>query len=73
MLLTVDVHVHCSHPWEVMARAAYRKYPNPQNPSVIALDTLERRVSGGKLYSHRLFSTLWNVPPLVLKVKAART
>ena len=61
-----------SHPWEVMAQAAYRKYPNPQNPNVKALDVLERRAEREKgrkrLFSHRLFTTLWNVPLIVLQV-----
>ena len=50
--------------------AAYRKYPNPHNPNVQALDVLERRVERGRgrLFSHRIFTTLWNVPLIVLQV-----
>ena len=51
-----------------MAEAAYRKYPNPYNPNVRSLDTLERRAAPGRLFSHRLFSTMWNIPQLVLNV-----
>ncbi|KAL5467036.1 hypothetical protein EMCRGX_G031203 [Ephydatia muelleri] len=56
------------HPWELIVQAAYRKYPNPYNPHVKSLDTLNRVASARKLYSHRLFCTLWNVPSLVLKI-----
>ena len=57
-----------SYPWELMVEAAYRKYPNPHNPNVKSLDTLERRDTPRQLFSHRLFCTVWSVPPLVLKV-----
>jgi len=61
-------HAH-SYPWELMVEAAYRKYPNPHNPNVKSLDTLERRENTPRrLFSHRLFCTVWSVPPLVLKV-----
>ncbi len=61
----------CSHPWEVMVEAAYRKYPNPHNPNVRTLDTLERRVDSvaRRLFSHRLFSTMWSIPTVVMKVR----
>lgn len=59
----------CSYPWRLMVEAAYRKYPNPHSPQVHSLDTVERRASGRRLYSHRLFCTLWNIPTLVLKVR----
>ena len=51
-----------------MVRAAYRKYPNPRNPNIKSIDVLERRMEGRRLYSHRLFATLWNVPTIVLTV-----
>ena len=52
-----------------MVEAAYRKYPNPHNPNVKALDVLERKVeTRGRLFSHRIFTTLWNVPLIVLQV-----
>ena len=58
-----------SYPWELMVQAAFRKYPNPFNPNVKSLDTLERRVTpSGELHSRRLFGTLWNVPSIVMKV-----
>ncbi len=58
-----------SFPWKVMAEAAYRKYPNPHSSHVHSLDTLQRRVAGRTIYSHRLFCANWSIPNLVLKVK----
>ncbi|XP_019566929.2 PRELI domain containing protein 3A isoform X3 [Rhinolophus sinicus] len=43
-----------------------RKYPNPMNPCVMAVDVLERSVDcHGRLHSHRLLSTEWGLPSLV--------
>ncbi|XP_033116731.1 PRELI domain containing protein 3B-like [Anneissia japonica] len=51
------------HPWETVSQAAWRKYPNPMNPSVIGVDVVDRSVSPtGKLVSHRLLTTEWGVP-----------
>jgi len=58
----------CSYPWEQVVQAAYRKYPNPHNPSVVATDVVERKVFGGKILTKRLLATSWNVPFLVTKV-----
>ena len=33
------------HPWDVVSQAVWRKYPTELNPSVKAIDVLERRVS----------------------------
>lgn len=56
-----------SYSWKLMVEAAFRKYPNPYSSHVHSLDTIQRRVSGSKIYSHRLFCTLWNIPAVVLK------
>ena len=49
--------------------AAWRKYPNPLNPSVVGLDVLDRSIDAeGKLKSHRLMSTSWGMPGWVAKV-----
>ncbi|XP_003746976.1 PRELI domain containing protein 3B [Galendromus occidentalis] len=50
------------HPWDVVTRAVWRKYPNPLNPSVVFVDIVDREVKEGKLYSHRLLATKWGVP-----------
>lgn len=53
----------CSHPWETVAQAAWRKYPNPMVPSVIGADVIDREVVNGVLHTHRLVvSTQWGFP-----------
>lgn len=51
-----------NHPWETVAQAAWRKYPNPMNPAVIGTDVVERKVVDGVLHSHRLVSSTWYFP-----------
>lgn len=51
-----------SHPWETVAQAAWRKYPNPMSPGVIGTDVVERSVVDGVLHTHRLVSTKWYFP-----------
>lgn len=51
-----------SHPWETVAQAAWRKYPNPMNPAVIGTDVVERKVVDGVLITHRLVSSKWFFP-----------
>jgi len=56
------------HPWEKVAQAAWRKYPNPMNPSVTAIDVLDRKVEEGVLHTHRLISSRWGMPTWVSKI-----
>ncbi|XP_038067594.1 PRELI domain containing protein 3A-like [Patiria miniata] len=57
-----------NHPWETVAKAAWRKYPNPMNNSVVGVDVVERRVEPtGKLYSHRILTTKWGLPGWVVR------
>lgn len=51
-----------NHPWETVAQAAWRKYPNPMNPAVIGTDVVERDVRDGVLHTHRLVSSKWYFP-----------
>ena len=46
----------------MVTQAAWRKYPNPLNPSVVAIDIVDRQIKEGKLLSHRLITTQWGVP-----------
>ncbi|XP_072425921.1 LOW QUALITY PROTEIN: PRELI domain containing protein 3A-like [Chiloscyllium punctatum] len=58
-----------SHPWETVIKAAMRKYPNPMNPNVIGVDVLERNLdTRGRLHSHRLLSTEWGLPSIVIAI-----
>ncbi|XP_074645457.1 PRELI domain containing protein 3A-like [Tubulanus polymorphus] len=62
MKLWTSEHIF-SHPWETVVQAAWRKYPNPMNPSVTGVDVLERKIdSDGTLKTHRLMTTLWGMP-----------
>ena len=52
-----------------MVTAAWRKYPNPLNPSVTGLDVIDRKMDEeGRLKSHRIMSTTWGMPLWVAKV-----
>lgn len=53
---------YLSHPWETVATAAWRKYPNPHNPAVIGTDVVERKVVNGVLRTQRLVSSIWYFP-----------
>ena len=46
----------------MVTQAAWRKYPNPLNTSVVAIDIVDRKIKEGKLHSHRLLTTRWGVP-----------
>ncbi|XP_064640777.1 PRELI domain containing protein 3B-like [Lineus longissimus] len=65
MKIWTSTHVF-SHPWETIASAAWRKYPNPMNPSVTGVDVIDRHVDqDGKLQSHRLMTTSFGLPTWV--------
>uniref|UniRef100_A0A0A9Y4A5 Protein slowmo n=1 Tax=Lygus hesperus TaxID=30085 RepID=A0A0A9Y4A5_LYGHE len=57
-----------NHPWETVAQAAWRKYPNPMNPAVIGTDVVERSVVDGVLHTHRLVSSKWGLPSWVQRL-----
>lgn len=54
-----------NHPWETVAQAAWRKYPNPMNPAILGTDVLDRKVVDGVLHTHRLVSSKWGLPSWV--------
>ncbi|XP_064598930.1 PRELI domain containing protein 3B-like [Liolophura sinensis] len=61
-----------THPWETVVQAAWRKYPNPMNPSVVGIDVVERSVTpSGILKSHRLMSTAWGLPTWAVNILGA--
>ncbi len=51
-----------------MVVAASRKYPNPYSSHVRSLDTLHRKTSGRRLYSHRLIGAMWNIPASISSI-----
>jgi len=51
------------HPWHTVVHAAWRKYPNPLKPEVVALDVIDRKVDkDGVLRTSRVISTEWHIP-----------
>ncbi|KAI0213055.1 Protein slowmo [Lamellibrachia satsuma] len=58
------------HPWDTVVQAAWRKYPNPLNPSVVALDVIERNLDNrsGALKVRRLMTTEWGIPNWIVKL-----
>lgn len=67
MKIWTSEHVF-NHPWETVAQAAWRKYPNPINTAVIGTDVVERRVVDGVLHTHRLVSSKWYFPQWAQKL-----
>lgn len=51
-----------SHPWETVAQAALRKYPNPMNSAVLGADVIDRQVVNGVLHTHRLVVSEFKFP-----------
>jgi PRELI-like family len=69
LILLLQIYfLHYSHPWETVAQAAWRKYPNPMNTAVIGTDVVERSVVDGVLHTHRLVSSRWYFPSWARKV-----
>nr|CAD7459661.1 unnamed protein product [Timema tahoe] len=60
--LGVALIIWYRHPWETVAQAAWRKYPNPMNTAVIGTDIVDRKVVDGILHTHRLVSSIWGFP-----------
>lgn len=50
------------HPWETVARAAWRKYPNPVCPCILGTDVIDRKIVNGTLHTHRLVSSCFGFP-----------
>ncbi|XP_014212734.1 protein slowmo [Copidosoma floridanum] len=61
MKVWMSEHVF-NHPWETVAAAAWRKYPNPITPSVLGTDVIDRKIVNGVLFTHRLVSSQWGFP-----------
>ncbi|XP_014606895.1 PREDICTED: protein slowmo [Polistes canadensis] len=51
-----------NHTWETVTQAAWRKYPNPINSSIIGTDVIDRKVMDGILHTHRLVSSRFGFP-----------
>jgi len=67
MKIWTSEHVF-NHPWETVTQAAWRKYPNPWSTQVVGVDVVDRQVVNGRLHTHRLISTQWNLPSWARKI-----
>lgn len=59
----------CSHPWDTVVKATFRKYPNPLNTAVKGIDVVDREIKqDGTLQSHRIISSEWGLPQWVSRI-----
>jgi len=67
-------HEHVfDHPWHTVVHAAWRKYPNPLKPEVVALDVIDRKVDEhGVLRTSRVMTTEWHIPSWVTRLIGLR-
>lgn len=56
------------HPWETVVHAAFRKYPNPMNKAITAIDVVRQDVDKGVIKSERLLESRFHIPSWVTKV-----
>ncbi|XP_063220738.1 PRELI domain-containing protein 1, mitochondrial [Bacillus rossius redtenbacheri] len=50
------------YPWEQVAEAFWKRYPNPESTHVLSEDTVFREVRGHQLFSKRVFTKTNRVP-----------
>ncbi|CAD5206253.1 unnamed protein product [Bursaphelenchus okinawaensis] len=56
------------HPWDTVVHAAFRKYPNPMNRAVTAIDVVEQKVDQGTLKTERILQSHFHIPNWVVKL-----
>jgi hypothetical protein len=56
------------HPWETVVHAAFRKYPNPMNRAVTAIDVVSQDVEKGVIKSERLLQSQFSIPSWATKL-----
>jgi len=56
------------HPWETVVHAAFRKYPNPMNKAITAIDVVRQDVDKGVIKSERLLQSKFQIPSWVTKL-----
>lgn len=56
------------HPWETVVHAAFRKYPNPMNRAVTAIDVVSQDVDKGVIKSERLLQSQFSIPSWATKL-----
>ncbi|VDM43509.1 unnamed protein product [Toxocara canis] len=59
----------CSHPWNTVVSAAWRKYPNPMNRAVTGMDVLKQEVlENNSLRSERIIQSRFSIPSWATKL-----
>ena len=67
MKIWTSEHVY-DHPWHTVVNAAYRKYPNPMNGSVIGMDVIEQKLDQGVLKTERILQSHFQIPSWATKL-----
>ncbi|GMT37939.1 hypothetical protein PFISCL1PPCAC_29236, partial [Pristionchus fissidentatus] len=67
MKIWTSEHVF-EHDWETVVHAAWRKYPNPMNGAVTAMDVVDQRFEAGKLVSERILQSHFPIPSWATKL-----
>jgi len=67
MKVWTSEHVY-DHPWHTVVNAAYRKYPNPFNLSVTAVDVVQQNIDQGILKTERIMQSQFFVPSWAAKL-----
>lgn len=61
MRIWTSEHVF-DHSWDTVVNAAWRKYPNPMNGAVTAMDCISQTVSAGVIKSERIIQSHFHIP-----------
>lgn len=68
MKIWTSEHVF-DHPWDTVANAAWRKYPNPMNCAVSGIDVLgQQSLVDGSLQSERIIQSHFPIPAWVTRL-----
>lgn len=67
MKIWTSEHVF-DHDWETVVHAAWRKYPNPMNGAVTAMDVVDQKFDEGKLVSERILQSHFPIPSWATKL-----
>lgn len=67
MKIWTSEHVF-DHDWETVVHAAWRKYPNPMNGAVTAIDVIDQKVAQGKMHSERILQSHFPIPGWATKL-----
>lgn len=61
---------HFSHPWDTVVNAAVRKYPNPMNKAITAIDVVRQDMDKGVLKTERILQSHFHIPGWAQKVSS---